>query len=313
MRSTPQEIQNAQKLIKQVEVEITQLIAEGNQVHMIWDFDGVISSPLSDDIYSLAGSIEDYFNYETRLFLSPPRPGIWLPLAKKIGRLHTSQDIVTARSSFIAFRVMTFCLWHCGSNPTQWVRWILFLGHQSKADSFRIILESFKREPRVFIVFVDDSSRHVKIFDETSQKMGMAERTTGIISPKIRDYDEGQLRMHYDSIVDAEGDRPTIIPGFPGGYTNGFIAFPNGLDGFRELIAKNFLQAEQGGAIEKFGPLLELTFKDLFPGEPVTPVELHYAFNFLQGEAAYDTMVLNEVMEEAIRSGKLSKDEVAEK
>ena len=310
MKSAPQEIQQAQRLVQQTEVEIIQLVAEGRQVHIIWDFDRVLSSSLSDDVFRLReNNLENYFDYEARLFLSSPRPGLWLPLAQKVGELHTSQDIVTARSSFLSFRVMTFCMWHCGLDISRWVRWILFLGHQSKADSFRIILESLKKDPRFFFVLVDDNFRHVEIFNRVCQTMKMADRTRGIVSPQIRDYTEEQLRLHYESIMTAEGDQPTIVPGFPGGYSNGFIVFPNGLEGFRNLVRENFLRAEQESVIEKFAPWLELTARDLFPEGPITPERLHCAFRFLQKEAIHDTMVLNEIMEGGVRSGQLTKED----
>src|SRR3989344_4550256 len=263
MKSTPEEIDKARKLVRKTEEEIEQLVQEGKQVHIIWDFDGVLSSSLSDDVFEICGrNLEKYFEYEARMFLSPPRSGLWLELAKKVGKLHQTQDIVTTRSSFLAFRVMTFCMWHCGSDISRFVRWMLYIGHQSKSDSFRIILESLKENPNIFVYFIDDSSRHVETFIEASQGLGMAERTIGIVSPKIRDYDEEQLKWHYEEVMKSQGDNPVITPGTPGGYVNGHIVFPNGLGGFRELVAQNYFASERTSAIEKFGPILEMTCKE---------------------------------------------------
>ena len=299
MKSTPQEIEDARLLVKQTETEIACHVRKGKRVHIIWDFDSVLASPLSEDIFKfIKYDFEKYFEYEAKLLLSPPKPGIWLPLAKKVKVLHASQDIVTARSSFLGFRVMLFCMWYCGTNLSQWVRWILQIGHRSKSDSFRIILESLQKDKDVFIYFIDDNPKHVEAFCEVSRTLGMVERTAGIVSPKIRDYTEEQLQWHYERITNAEDDHPTLIPGTPGGYANGFIVFPNGLDGFRNLITENFLKVERDSAIREFGPLLKMTFQDLFPDEPITPEGLHFAFRYLQEEATHDTMVLNEIMEQ---------------
>ena len=138
MKSSPEEIQKAKLLVAQTEAETTYLISEGKQIHFVWDFDGVLASPLSDDIFDLTGkNLKKFFEYEMRLFLSPPRPGIWLPLAKKVGTLHVSQDIVTARSSFLAFRIIMFCMWHGEKDPSAWMRWILQIGHQPKTENSR--------------------------------------------------------------------------------------------------------------------------------------------------------------------------------
>ncbi len=298
MKSTSQEVFDACALVRQTETEIARLTTEGKRVHIIWDFDCVLTTPLSEDIFELVKyDLDKYFEYEARLSLSPPRPGIWLPLAKRVGELHTSQDIVTARSSFLAFRIMTFCMWHCGTNPSRWVRWILYLGHQSKADSFRIILESFLKDSETLVYFIDDNPKHVEVFSEVSQRLGMAERTVGIIAPKIRDYTDEQLKWHYDAVTQTVGNCPALIPGTPGGYTNGFLTLPDGLTGVRNLILKSLQSAEQSGAIEKFGPLLEMTFKDEFPDEPITPGGLYYAFLLLKGEAAHDTEMIKEILE----------------
>lgn len=300
MKSSPEEIKKAYELIRQTEQKIAELVAAGMKVHLIFDFDGVLASPLSEDILELTGgNLAKYFDYETRLIISPPRPGIWLPLAKKVGSLHETQDIVTARSSFLAFRVMMFCMWHCGDNHSQWVRWILPVGHQPKSGSFKIILDSFKSNPDVFIFFIDDTKKHVDAFHQTSADLAMTERTAGIVSPKIREYTKEQLQWHYERIMEANGENPEIVPGTPGGYSSGFLTLPNRIKGFRSMMVKNFYDAEREGAIKQFGPLLKMTFRDLFPDEPVTPEGLHFAFRYLQEEAIHDTSMIQEIMEDA--------------
>jgi len=306
VKSTGEEIKSAHELVKRVEADIARQAAEGKRIHIIWDFDSVLSSPLSDDVFAhVNGDLEKYFDYEARMSMSPPRPGLWLPLAEKIGKLHSSQDIVTTRSSFLAFRVMVFCIWHASSDISKWMRWILFVGHQSKGDSFRIILESFRNDADMIVYYIDDSEKHIGTFSDISRKLGMSGRTVGIVSPKIRNYSREQFEWHYQSVMGALGDDAALVPGTPGGYANGHLVLPGGLAGFRTVIAKSFLRAEQKAVIDQFGPVLESECKDLFPGEPVTPKRLHSAFRFLQEEAIHDTMVIDEIMEEAVRSGKL--------
>ena len=310
MKSTPEEIYKAHILVQETQAEIAELIARGKRVHIGWDFDGVLSTPLNEDVFSLTQfDLKRFFEYQARLSTSPPKPGIWLPLAKQVGELQASQDIVTAQSSFMMFRIMLFCMWHCGNDLSSWVRWILGVGHQAKLGSFRIILESFKNDPETVIYCIDDNAKHVIAFLDASQELGMIERTKGIISPTIRDYTREQLNLHYKSVMGAEGDNPVLVPGTPGGYVNGFLTLPDGLNGFRKVVADAFRQAEQTSVIKQFGPILESTFRDLFPDEPVTPGGLHYALRILQGEAAHDTAMINEIGEtiaymERLKEGK---------
>ena len=300
MKSSEEEVKVANRLVADTSAEIADLKSRGKKVHIIWDFDFVLCSGLSDDVFSLVGGdLAKYFEYEARLSLSVSKPGIWLPLAERVGELHSSQDIVTARSSFLAFRVMMFCMWFA-KDTFRWVRWILYIGHQSKSDSFRIILDSFKKDPDTVVYLVDDNPKHVDAFNRLSADSGMSDRTKGIVSPKIRSYDEEQLAMHYDRVMNAKGGVPEVIPGYPGGYADGFIVMPDGIQGFKNICVDSFLGSERTAAIDKFGTTLEITHQHLFPGQPVTPEGLHFAYKFLQEEGRHDTMMINELMEEAM-------------
>ncbi|OGM99060.1 MAG: hypothetical protein A2817_01715 [Candidatus Yanofskybacteria bacterium RIFCSPHIGHO2_01_FULL_39_8b] len=131
MKSSSEEISKAENLVKETEEKIKSLKRQGRKVYIIWDFDFVFASGLSDDIFNLVGfNLEKYFEYEARLCWQAPESGIWISLASRVGELHQSQDIVTARSSYLAFRVMYFCMMK--SLSPSWVRWMLFLGHQTK-------------------------------------------------------------------------------------------------------------------------------------------------------------------------------------
>src|SRR3989338_7653134 len=217
MKSSSEEIAKAEALVEQTEGRIKELKDQGKKVHIIWDFDFVLASGLSDDVFNLVNyDLEKYFEYESRLSWSRPQPGIWLPLAEKVGKLHDSQDIVTARSGFLSFREMFFCAWF-SDDPLKWARWILFIGHQAKTDSFRIIIDSFKKDGDVVIFFIDDNQKHVETFEQIALEMNLGERSFGVVSPRIRLYDKEQLELHYRSVIEAEGVGSTYVPGYPGG------------------------------------------------------------------------------------------------
>ena len=308
MKSTPQEIAQAKELVKNTEARIKSLVEGGKKVHIIWDFDFVLASGLSDDVFTLAGyNLNKYFEYESRLSWSRPQPGIWLPLANKVDELQASQDIVTARSSFLAFRVMLFCTWF-SADPLKWVRWILFIGHQAKADSFRIIIDSFKKDDSVVIFFIDDNAKHIEAFDQVAGEMGLGERAVGIVAPKIRLYDKQQLELHYKSVMEATGTASTYVPGYPGGYIDGFVVMPNGIRGFREKMIDDFYDIKKKGVIEKHKITLEIAHEEFFPGMPKTPDSLYDTFELMRGEAQHDTAMINEIMEDMIHREVLGND-----
>ena len=301
MKSSPEEIAQAVQLVKNTEASIRSFIENGKKVHIIWDFDFVLASGLSDDIFSLIGyDLDRYFEYESRLSWSRPQPGIWLPLADKVGKLQVSQDIVTARSSFLAFRVMLFCAWF-SADPLKWVRWVLFIGHQAKVDSFRIIIDSFKKDESVVIFFIDDNAKHVEAFEQIGKDMNLGERTVGIVSPRIRLYDEEQLELHYKSVMEATGAVSSYVPGYPGGYIDGFVVMPDGIRGFREKMINDFYDVKKRGVVEKHRTTLEIEHEEFFPGTPKTLDSLYAVFEILRGEAQHDTAMINEMMQEAIR------------
>ncbi len=263
-KSTEEETQAVLDLIKQTRHKVETLIQAGKKVHFIWDFDGVLIDSRSDDVFTASGyNLKTYFEYEERLLFDSPDCGPWLlPIAHTCGTLHTSQDIVTARSSFLALRVHLFCLaWNMP------VRWMLFLGHQPKTDSFRIILESFKKDSSWHIFFVDDNRKHVETFNVVSKELEMSERAHGIVSPIIREYTEEQLRAHLDHVLHAE-DSPVRIRK-PENDCDGFTVLPGGLPQFKkilygvqELTISNASHEELRRAFRKvFGP--EYTDEDL--------------------------------------------------
>lgn len=300
MKSSPEEIARANELVKNTEIRIRTLVESGKRVHIIWDFDFVLASGLSDDVFNLIKfDLEKYFEYESRLSWSRPQPGIWLPLAEQVGKLHASQDIVTARSSFLAFRVMLFCAWF-SDDPLKWVRWVLFIGHQAKIDSFRIIMDSFKKEDNTVIFFIDDSSKHVEAFEQVAKDMNLGERAVGIVSPRIRLYDEEQLDLHYKSVIEATGATSSYVPGYPGGYIDGFVVMPDGIRGFRKKMINDFYDVKKKGVVDKHRTVLEIEHEYIFPGTPKTLDSLYAVFEILRGEAAHDTHMIDEMMQDMI-------------
>jgi len=279
-RSTPIEIEAALQLVRETEERIRILKSQGKKVHIIWDFDFVLASGRSDDIFSLAGfNLEQYFNYEARLSWQAPESGIWLQLATNLGRLHLSQDIVTARSSYLAFRVMFFCIMK--SIDPNWMRWMLFLGHQSKSDSFRIILESLIKDPDYHIIYIDDAKKHVDSFIALSKQMNIEDRTLGILSPQIRLYSEEELKVHYDAVMGATGDKPVIIPHEIHGY-GGFTVLPNGLADFRSRAMFNCVDIHKEAVVANLRPTLESFHQEMMPDKPMTVDSLYYCYEMLK-------------------------------
>src|SRR3989338_6107774 len=185
-QSTVEEIQESTDLVLSVREKIKGLLQSGRKVHVIWDFDGVLADSRSDDVFALGGfDIRAYFAHEERLLFQTPDKGPWLmPIAHNVGTAphfppeRFTQDIVTARSSMLAIRVHMFCLaWQLP------IRWMLFLGHQPKKESYRIILASLKSDPDYFVFCVDDSAKHIEAFRSASAEEHMEDRTTGIVSP----------------------------------------------------------------------------------------------------------------------------------
>lgn len=238
MKSTPEEVAAADNLARETRARIIELIEQGKKVHIIWDFDGVLADSRSDDIFALISfNLQKYFAYEERLLFECPGSGKWLlPIAHNCGAYphfpsdKFSQDIVTARSSTLALRVHFFCLsYHLP------IRWMLFLGHQSKRDSYRIILESLKKDPDYVIFCVDDGAKHIAAFQEISKELGMEDRTFGIVSPVVREYTEAELQEHLSKVMNAKGDDPLRVRD-PSDDCNGFIVLPGGFRQFQQQM-----------------------------------------------------------------------------
>jgi len=237
-KSAKEEIEKNKRLVADTKTAINALIKNGKKIHIIWDFDGVLADSRSDDVFKLLNcDIKKYFEYEERLLFQSPGPGQWLlPIAHNTGAgIHFppeqfTQDIVTARSSYPAMRVQIFCLsWNV---PT---RWMLFLGHQPKEGSYRIILESLKPDPDTHIFCVDDSQKHIDTFNSVCAELNMESRSTGIFSPAIRAYTKTELKKHIKSVLSAKGKKPLRVRD-PSDDMRGFIVLPDGIVQFREQI-----------------------------------------------------------------------------
>lgn len=280
VKSTPDEITAASVSVRETEQKIETLKSQGKKVHIIWDFDFVLASGRSDDVFELVDyNLEKYFEYESRLLWEKPESGIWLSLATKIGRLHESQDIVTARSSYLAFRVMYFCMMTSAS--PNWVRWMLFLGHQTKSESFRIILESLRKDPDFYVIYVDDAKKHVDSFNALSKELNMEDRTSGILSPRIRLYTGEQLEAHYRAVMAVTGDKPVVIPHEINGY-GGFTVLPNGINDFRKQTMGNFINTHKEAVVEALRPILEAFHTKMMPDKPMTIDSLYFCYELLK-------------------------------
>jgi hypothetical protein len=219
-RSTPEEIAASKRLVAETQEMIRRLKAEGKRVHFIWDVDGVLVNSRSDDVFTVLGfDVPRYFIYEERLLAERLEYGPWLTTARGWeGAGPNSQDIVTARSSYLAMRVQFFLLdWEVP------IRWQLYVGHQSKADSYRIILQSFAKDPDTHIFMADDSGKNVAAFVEVAASLGMTERCHGIASPVIREYDEAEIRREVAAVLD--GANPEIH--FVNRKARGITVLPN--------------------------------------------------------------------------------------
>jgi hypothetical protein len=203
--STAEEIRACQTLIEQTRQKIAALTAQGKYVHIIWDVDGVLTSSRSDAVFARLGfDVEKYFAYEERLFSEHLEDGSWAGFARSCGQAQRqhSQDIVTARSSFLYMRVTFWLLnWRIP------IRWQLSVGHQSKKESYRIILQSFVKNQDAHVFMVDDGAKHVQTFNEVAAELGMIDRCHGIIAPVIRDFDDAEIDREIEAVMTATGER----------------------------------------------------------------------------------------------------------
>lgn len=234
-KSTKEEIKEVEDLVLSTRAQITDFIQDGKKVHVIWDFDGVLVDSRSDDVFALMGyDLEAYFAHEERLLFQTPGYGPWcIPIANNGGR-HPhfqqkcfTQDIVTARSSNLAIRVHMFCL-----SLELTMRWMLFLGHQSKSSAYRIILDSLKEDPDCVVFCIDDGAKHIEVFQRVAKEAGMEERTFGIVSPVIRTYTHDELKEFLDRVMGVSDTVPIRVRD-PSNDMSGFIVLPGGFEQFR--------------------------------------------------------------------------------
>lgn len=276
--SDARELRRCKALVAWTERKIRRLVQRGKRVHVIWDVDHVLVSGRSDDAFGLLGfKVDKYFLYEERLVAQPLEDGPWARLARECGNLHQTQDIVTARSSFLALRVMFFMLRNLGMP----VRWQLFVGHQPKAESFRIILKSFEKDPDVHIFCVDDVKKHVDAFNTVAAEIGMSERCHGVVALQVRDYSEDDLRHEIDGVMNPPGDDPyfvdprewvigksnrrvNVVP-HPRNYIN---------SAFQEANSKAHIRA----IVNQHRAELERLADTMLPGEPKTDDNLLYIY-----------------------------------
>ena len=237
-RSTKREIWEANKLIVATREKLLALLQKGKKVHIVWDFDGVLIDSRSEDVFAISGfDLYKYFSHEECLLFESPSPGPWIlpficneELKPYFQSGQLTQDIVTARSSDISLRVHMFCLtWNL------LVRWMLFLGHQPKKESYRIILQSLKNDPDCYIFCIDDAVKHIQAFNEISVELGIRERTFSVVAPVIRTYTEKELKEYITRIIEAEGDDPIRVRD-PSDDMRGYIVLPSGLKGFRKRL-----------------------------------------------------------------------------
>lgn len=272
-RSSPEDVQRVESLVRGVTERIISLRKQGKRVHVIWDFDHVLAEGRSEDVLTLCKDLPTYFEYEERLCLEAPRPGPWLSLALRCAELGVTQDIVTARSSLLSFRVILFCLEH--NLP---IRWQLFVGHQPKEASYRIIFESLQQEEGDYYAFmVDDSERNVELFRGVRQDFSPREKALSgsIVAPRIRTYNERELRLHLTRVLRATGG-PTLVRHELRGHSD-FVVVPGGRKHMRGVFFRMAFRTGMEARVAAVQPVIGDEFRKRFPGlEPTT--EQLYAF-----------------------------------
>jgi len=277
--STPQEMRRVRALIRLTEYKIRKLLAKGKRVHIIWDVDSVLCSGRSDDVFALLGfDVAKYFTYEERLIAEILEAGPWLWLARACGDsgAQTSQDVVTARSSFLAFRAIYLLLsWKIP------VRWQLFVGHQSKAESYRIILKSFEKDLDTHIFYVDDGKKHIDAFNGVAGELGMLERCYGILSPQIRVWGEDELKHEVAAVMAASGDNPVFVRIHntdTGAIRRMAPIVPNPLEYLRNVFGGQHYEVWKKTVVEELRPSLEKFAREVMPGRVPTDDDLFMLF-----------------------------------
>lgn len=269
--STLEELHRAHRLVLAKELAIRRLVAQGKKVHVIWDLDFVLFSGRSDDVFGLLGfDVKKYFTYEERLITDVPESGLWMRIAQKCGDygLQCSQDVVTARSSFLAQRAQHALI--SGRIP---VRWQLFVGHQSKADSYRIILKSFEKDADMHVFCVDDAKKHVDAFTAVAAELGMSDRCHGVLAPQTREYDEVELRRGIDGVMNAVGSDPFIVTvndGGAGKYRRQLQVTPDPMGTLRSMFWGAFWRTHVSSTVNASRRPLEDWANEIWPGQKQT-------------------------------------------
>ncbi len=267
--STPWEVRRAAALVRMTGRRIRRLAEAGKKVHVIWDVDHVLVSGRSEDAFGLLKfDVEKYFAHEERLLLEILEDGPWLRLARACGTLFQSQDVVTARSSFLALRVTFFLVQH--QLP---IRWQLFVGHQSKAESYRIILKSFEKDPDMHVFSVDDAKKHNDAFDAIAAELGMSARCHSVLAPQIRRHTQEDLEYEIAQIMRVSGAEPKIIPPrvhVAGAYNRYVRVVPDARKIISDMLWNGSRQAEDRAFIDQHRAALEKLAAEHFPGQPIT-------------------------------------------
>jgi hypothetical protein len=281
VRSTEAEFQAIRELVARVEREIAELVAAGKKVHVIWDVDHVLVSGRSDDAYViLGGDVRKYFTHEERLVAETLDAGPWLGLARKCGELHQSQDVVTARSSFLALRVTFFLL-----EKDIPVRWQLFVGHQPKGESYRIILKSFANDPGVHVYNVDDTAKHDEAFRAVAAELGMSDRCHGVLAPQVRGYDEDELRHEVEGVMQASGEHPSWVRTYDpdtGRLRRMIRVLPDPRKDLRNLFWLGAFGTHKKAVVEELRPDLEKFAAEVMPGKVPTDDDLFMLFEMVR-------------------------------
>ncbi len=242
----------------------------------------MLVSGRSDDVFALLWfDVDKYFAYEERLVTEILEDGPWAGFARKCGEWHQTQDIVTARSSFLALRVMFFML----RNRSMPVRWQLFIGHQPKAESYRIILKSFEKDPDAHVFCVDDVKKHVDAFNAVAAELGMSARCRGILSPQIRGYSEEDLRHEIDGVMNPPGAEPYLVPPRewrPGAGNRQVQVVPDPRAFIGEMLQLASQKADIRAVVEQHRAELEKLADALMPGRPKTDGNLFYLYELIR-------------------------------
>ncbi|TSC77853.1 MAG: hypothetical protein G01um101429_924 [Parcubacteria group bacterium Gr01-1014_29] len=285
-KSTKKEIQEVTDLVLDTRARIEELLQNGKKVHIIWDFDGILVDSRSDDVFALTEfNLEAYFTHEERLLFQSPDRGLWLlPIAHNVGSIprfppeRFTQDIVTTRSSTLSIRVHMFCLaWNLS------IRWILFLGHQPKQGSYRIILESLKDDLDYYIFCIDDNTKHVEAFKNVSIEMGLDSRTFGIVSPIVRTYTKKGLKKYFDRVMNAVDNTPLRVRD-PSDDMHGFLILPGGLKQFKANMSTLVNEQQNSGHYFELRNAFVRAFGEVGTGHFKTDDDLNQAMHeFISG------------------------------